>query len=45
MRLVPLKKGPQRAPLPLLPDEDTEKCWPSMNLKVDSHQMPNLLVP
>lgn len=40
MRLVPLKKGPQRAPLPLLPDEDTAKyhLW---TWKWTPHQMLN----
>lgn len=32
-------------PLPLLPSEDTGRTWPSMSLKIGSHQTLHLLVP
>ena len=38
-----LSKRPQRAPLPFLPYEVTEKRWPSMKQALIRY--PNLLVP
>lgn len=45
MRLVPLWKGPLRAPSILPPREDTAKRWLSMNQEMCPKKLSNLLAP